>query len=75
MIIYQVGYAMRTIPEPPEPPPTKLELSAVDRYAAPPPPDPVFVAAFTPGLPTVGDAAPPGPAPAQPSVGAPGPPP
>ena len=45
---------MRTIPEPPEPPPTKLVLSPV-RYAAPPPPDPVFTAALTPGLPTVGD--------------------
>ena len=55
---------MRTIPEPPEPPPTILLVSGDDRYAPPPPPDPVFSTALTPGLPTVGDAAPPGPAPA-----------
>jgi hypothetical protein len=64
--IYQVGYAMRTIPEPPAP---ELILES-----APPPPEPVL---FTPEVANLGPLLPPSPPPPTPPnvalAGVPGP--
>ena len=64
------GYAMRTIPEPPDPPGCPLVDAGEEVTYTPPPPEPVFSSEADPGFPV---AFPPAfPAPAQGVV--PGPP-